>query len=180
MRIVLPSVEYQVTRHSLAARPPSLDGKVVAFTDTWNKSKADGSVEKYPLMLELEKLLRGRFRLSGCLWFHKTDRAMPLPPQVVEDIVQKADVVIIGGCWGGGPTSAVVKDSVGLEKQGKPTITIVHKSVEKLGLASCAAEGMPDLPFLFEPIPNEGNLTTEPRQIAVANIEHVISSLTSK
>ena len=180
MRIMLPSVEYQVKRYSLAARPPNLDGKVVAFTDAWGYPQADGRVDMYPLMSELKKLLEESFRLSGSLWYHKINAAQPLPPEFIRDIEEKADVVINGECWGGGETVSIVEDAVELEKRGKPTITIAHKSMEKLCRAFCAAGGMPDLPFLFEPLPDERNVTTDAEQLARANVEHVISSLTSK
>jgi hypothetical protein len=179
MRVILPLVEYQVKKRSLAKRPPTLDGKVVAFTDAWAYRQADGSQVMYPLMAELKKLLEKRFKLAGTLWFVKVKPTVPLSPDVIQEIEKKADVVINGECWGGGETVTITNDAVELEKMGKPTITIAQQTMHKLVLAFCAAAGMPDLPFLVEPNPDRGNMAADAAGIAKANIEHVVSSLTA-
>lgn len=179
MRIRLPSAEYGPERRPLALRPATLDGKVVAFTDAFGCPQPDGSVRASPMMLELKRLLEIRFALAGTLWFTKNNVLDPLSPQVLQEIKEKADVVINGECWGS-ETVAGLRDAVTLEKLGKPTITLGYESLRQFFVSIAAAEGMPDLPFFGEPQPLVGNAIDDVEAAARDNIELVVSSLTAK
>ncbi len=72
-----------------------------------------------------------------------------------------------------------MRDAIELEKRGKPTITVTHDKFERAAHAHAKSLGMPDLPLLVEPAPKGGNLTTEAPQVAQANLDLVIQSLTS-
>ncbi|MFC1933533.1 hypothetical protein ACFLWC_04455 [Chloroflexota bacterium] len=179
MRIMVPSVQYQVERHSLAPRPTTLDGKTVAFVDTAGYPQPDGSIKMYPLMSELKRLLEKRFKLAGCLWYQRTNPTHTLSEEVIRDIAEKSDVIINGECWGS-ETVNIVRDAVELEKLGKPTITLAYETIRALWVTVTTAEGMPDLPLLIEEQPAVGNISVNPEETAEANIERVLSSLTSK
>jgi len=73
-----------------------------------------------------------------------------------------------------------VRDAVELERRGKPTITIAHDKFERAARAHARSLGMPDLPLLVEPAPKGGNLSSDAPQVARANLDLVIRSLTSQ
>ncbi len=71
-----------------------------------------------------------------------------------------------------------MRDAVELEQRGKPTITIAHDKFERASRAHAKSLGMPDLPLLVEPAPKGGNISTDVRELAEANLDLVIRSLT--
>ena len=66
-----------------------------------------------------------------------------------------------------------------LEENGKPTITISHDKFERAAKSHAKGLGMPDLPLLVEPAPKGGNISTDVRELAEANLDLVIRSLTA-
>jgi hypothetical protein len=71
-----------------------------------------------------------------------------------------------------------VRDAVELEENGKPTITISHDKFERAAKSHAKGLGMPDLPLLIEPAPKGGNVSTDVRDIAEANLDLVVRALT--
>ncbi len=72
-----------------------------------------------------------------------------------------------------------MRDAIELEQSGKPTITVTHDKFERAARSHAKSLGMPDLPLLVEPAPKGGNISTDVRDIAEANLDLVIRSLTS-
>ena len=71
-----------------------------------------------------------------------------------------------------------MRDAVELEQNGKPTITIAHDKFEQAAKSHAKGLGMPDLPLLIEPAPKGGNVSTDVRDIAEANLDLVVRALT--
>ena len=72
-----------------------------------------------------------------------------------------------------------MRDAIELEQQGKPTVTVAHDKFERAARSHAKSLGMPDLPLLIEPAPKGGNISTDVRDIAEANLDLVIRALTS-
>ena len=98
MRVLLPSAMFLDEVSSLAPRPASLKGKVVGFLDGWGCRLDDGSFGMYPLMDELRRLLEERCGLGGHIWLHKPNISKDAPPEQMETLVERTDVVINGEC----------------------------------------------------------------------------------
>jgi hypothetical protein len=96
MRVVLPSVEYVVPGLRLAPRPGSLEGKVIGFLDGWGRRNPDGSLGMYPLMEALWEELRSKFNVKGYLWLKKPSISEPVPADLLEDFLARADLVVNG------------------------------------------------------------------------------------
>ncbi len=72
-----------------------------------------------------------------------------------------------------------MRDAIELEQQGKPTVTVAHDKFERAARSHAKSLGMPDLPLLIEPAPKGGNISTDVRDIAEANMDLVIRALTA-
>ena len=72
-----------------------------------------------------------------------------------------------------------MRDAIDLEQQGKPTVTVTHDKFERAARSHAKSLGMPDLPLLIESAPKGGNISTDVRKIAEANLDLVIHALTS-
>ncbi len=70
-------------------------------------------------------------------------------------------------------------DAVEIERQGKPTITIVHDAFERAARLHARALGLPDLPLLVEPTPRGGTISFDVDDVAEKPIAAVLQALTA-
>ncbi len=70
-------------------------------------------------------------------------------------------------------------DAVEIERQGKPTVTIVHDAFERAARLHARALGLPDLPLLVEPTPRGGTISFDVEDFAQEAIAAVLQALTA-
>jgi hypothetical protein len=90
----------------------------------------------------------------------KTQFAMPLPEDLVEELIRECDVVVIGVGDCGSCSASAVADSIALEAVGIPTAVICTDAFVEPSSAMAALKGAPDFPYLLTPHPI-ANLTPE-------------------
>lgn len=72
---------------SVARRVPDFNGKVVGFL--WNE-KPNGNI----LLDRIRERFTQQFNLSGTVWHSKETASRPASPVILEDLADRADVVI--------------------------------------------------------------------------------------
>ena len=85
LTVYSPVGEVTPRSSSLAARPPSLRGRVVGFLD---ESLSDGYFER------LRELLEEQVGPEEILYWRKPNRSAPAPRPMMEEIVARCQVVV--------------------------------------------------------------------------------------
>jgi len=132
-----------------APRPESLDGLRVALL---GNTKRNADVILDAVGAELSE----RFRLAGLVRLTKTQFAMPLPDELVEELVREADVVVIGVGDCGSCSASAVADGITLEIAGLPAAVICTEAFETTSRAMAGLKNASEYPFLLteHPIAN--------------------------
>lgn len=136
-----------------APRPESLDGLRVALL---GNTKRNADVILDAVGAELAE----RYRLAGLVRLTKTQFAMPLPDELVEELVREADVVVIGVGDCGSCSASAVADGITMEIAGMPAAVIATEAFETTSRAMAGLKNAPEYPFLLTAHPI-ANLTVE-------------------
>jgi hypothetical protein len=100
-----------------------------------------------------------------------------LEPAVVEETAGRVDAIVSGVCTTPPSTTWGVIDSIGLERLGTPTVTLVADYYEPLLAETAAGEGMPGIRYALLPYPIEGTAADEVRAAARAVLPQVVAGL---
>jgi|SRR5918992_4216599 hypothetical protein len=76
-------------RNALASRQANVQGRTVGFL--WN-SKPNGDI----LFGRLEELLRQKYEITGTIYRRKPTASIPASKQALDELAEKADVVVVG------------------------------------------------------------------------------------
>lgn len=88
LRVLDPTAETLPQDGHMAARPGSLDGKVVGLL-------ANGKRNSDRLLYYVYELLAERYQVAGVIPVDKRDASRPAAPQFMKEVSQ-ADVVLVG------------------------------------------------------------------------------------
>ncbi len=79
----------------LAPRLDSLAGRTIAFIDAWGHRAGDVN-HMYPLFASLKRRLESEHGVAESLWFPKESVSKGLSPAALEEVVARAEAVIVG------------------------------------------------------------------------------------
>ena len=96
VKILVPDTQYRKQGLRLAARPDSLAGATIGFLDGWGFREADGTTTMYPLMRELQRLLKERLGIADIIWQKKGNVAQRAPAAQLDALAARSLVVING------------------------------------------------------------------------------------
>lgn len=132
-----------------APRPPSLDGIRIGLLGN-TKRNADHILDA--VGAELSQ----RHDAVTLVQRTKTQFAMPLPVDLIEELIRECDVVVIGVGDCGSCSASAVADGIALERVGIPTAVICTDAFVDPSTAMAGLKGAPDYPFLLtqHPIAN--------------------------
>ena len=136
-----------------AARPQTLSGLRIGLLGN-TKRNAD-------LILDaIGAQLADRNQVVTLVPRTKTQFAMPLPVELIEELVTECDVVVIGVGDCGSCSASAVADGITLENVGIPTAVICTDAFVQPSSAMAGLKGVPDFPFLTTAHPI-ANLTAD-------------------
>lgn len=131
---------------AVAPRPRSLNGIRIGLLGN-TKRNAD-------LILDaVGAQLAGRHDAVTLVPRTKTQFAMPLPVDLIEELVRECDVVVIGVGDCGSCSASAVADGIALERVGIPTAVICTDAFVDPSTAMAGLKGAPDFSFLLTPHP---------------------------
>lgn len=136
-----------------APRPEALDGLRVGLLEN-TKRNADR------ILAALGTELGARNRLGGLVHRTKHVFAMPLPEDLVEELLNECDVVVVGVGDCGSCSASAVADGIALERMGIPTAVVCTESFVAPSQAMAELKGAPEYDFLLTPHPI-ANLTDD-------------------
>ncbi|GAA4415751.1 UGSC family (seleno)protein [Georgenia halophila] len=147
------SRESVTTARSDAPRPDSLDGLRVGLLENGKRNAAQ--------ILDAVGEVLVREHGAGVLVRRlKKQFAMPLPDELLEDLVNECDVVVLGVGDCGSCSASAVADGIALETAGTPSAVICTEAFEATSTAMAELKGDPGYPFLLTGHP-VANLTDE-------------------
>lgn len=135
-----------------APRPPSLSGLRIGLLGN-TKRNADLILDAVGAQLAEQNDVTLIART-------KTQFAMPLPAELIEDLVRDCDVVVIGVGDCGSCSASAVADGITLESVGIPTAVICTDAFVQPSSAMAGLKGAPDFPYLITAHPI-ANLTSD-------------------
>jgi hypothetical protein len=136
-----------------APRPESLDGLRIGLLGN-TKRNADVILDA------VGATLAERYDVAGLVPLTKTQFAMPLPDELIEDLVRECDVVVIGVGDCGSCSASAVADGITMEIAGVPAAVIATTAFESTSRAMAGLKNAPEYPFLLTEHPI-ANLTAE-------------------
>ncbi|RKT35739.1 hypothetical protein DEU34_0242 [Microbacterium sp. AG1240] len=164
--IIDPTARHQVGASAAAAaapRPDSLAGLRIGLLEN-TKRNADG------ILAALGAELAARNDVESLVHLTKTVFAMPLPVDLVEELINECDVVVVGVGDCGSCSASAVADGIALERMGIPTAVICTDSFVAPSQAMAGLKGAPEFPFLqtAHPIANLSDAGVEERGRSLA------------
>jgi len=129
-----------------APRPQTLDGLRVGLLGN-TKRNADVILDA------VGDALAERFQIADLVRLTKTQFAMPLPDELVEELVRECDVVVIGVGDCGSCSASAVADGITMEIAGVPAAVICTEAFETTSRAMAGLKNAPAYPFLLTPHP---------------------------
>lgn len=166
--IIDPTARHQVGASAAAAeapRPKSLAGLRIGLLEN-TKRNADR------ILAALGEELAARNEVDSLVHLTKTVFAMPLPVDLVEELINECDVVVVGVGDCGSCSASAVADGIALERMGIPTAVICTDSFVAPSEAMAGLKGAPEFPFLrtAHPISNlsDEGISERGRSLAAA------------
>lgn len=153
-----------------APRPQSLAGLRVGLLGN-TKRNADVILDA------VGAALAERFPVADLVRLTKTQFAMPLPDDLVEELVRECDVVVIGVGDCGSCSASAVADGITMEIAGVPAAVICTEAFETTSRAMAGLKNAPGYPFILtaHPIANLSDEQIADRAGALA--DEVVSRL---
>lgn len=136
-----------------APRPESLAGLRIGLLGN-TKRNADVILDA------VGAALAERFPVAELVRRTKTQFAMPLPDELIEELVRECDVVVIGVGDCGSCSASAVADGITMEIAGVPAAVIATTAFETTSRAMAGLKNAPEYPFLLTEHPI-ANLTAE-------------------
>ncbi|MCR2811264.1 MULTISPECIES: UGSC family (seleno)protein [unclassified Microbacterium] len=136
-----------------AARPETLAGLRIGLLGN-TKRNADSILDA------IGARLADRHAQIALIPRTKTQFAMPLPVELVEELIRDCDVVVIGVGDCGSCSASAVADAIALESVGIPTAVICTDAFVQPSSAMAGLKGAPDFPYLLTAHPI-ANLTAD-------------------
>ena len=132
-------------------RVASLDGLRVGLLENTKRNASE-------ILDALGALLQEQKGSGDLVRRTKTQFAMPLTEELIEDLRNECDVVVIGVGDCGSCSAAAVADGIALEQLGIPTAVICTDAFESTSRAMAGLKGRPDYPFIVteHPVANLG------------------------
>lgn len=125
----------------LATRPADLRGARVGLLENTKHNAA-------MLLDDLAELLQGRHGAGPVLRRTKTAFALPLPDELLQELVRDCDVVITGVGDCGSCSASAVADGIALERAGVPTAVICSDAFTATAGGMAELHGVPDYAYL--------------------------------
>lgn len=147
--IIDPTARHRDGASAVPARAPrsaSLEGLRIGLLEN-TKRNADR------ILAALGEELAARNGLASLVHRTKQVFAMPLPADLVEELIIECDVVVIGVGDCGSCSASAVADGIALERMGIPTAVICTESFVAPSQAMAELKGAPEFPFLLTPHP---------------------------
>lgn len=132
-----------------AARPDGFPGLRIGLLEN-TKHNADR------ILKALGEELAQRHDVGALVHRTKPVFAMPLPEDLVEELIRECDVVVIGVGDCGSCSASAVADGIALERVGIPTAVICTDAFVAPSQAMADLKGAPEYPFVLtaHPIAN--------------------------
>ncbi|MFC7404704.1 UGSC family (seleno)protein [Georgenia alba] len=152
--IIDPTRRSTVTAtRSDAPRPESLAGLRVGLLENGKRNAAQ-------ILDAVGRVLAERHGTGPMVPKLKRQFAMPLPEELVEELVQECDVVVIGVGDCGSCSASAVADGIRLEQAGVPAAVVCTDAFEATSRAMAELKGDERYPFILTEHP-VANLTHE-------------------
>lgn len=129
-----------------ARRPDTLEGLRVGLLENTKRNAA-------AILAAVGEELAARHEVAALVHRTKTAFAMPLPLDLVEELINECDVVVIGVGDCGSCSASAVADGIALERMGVPTVVICTDAFAAPSKAMADLKGAPEFPFLQTPHP---------------------------
>jgi hypothetical protein len=129
-----------------AARPDGFSGLRIGLLEN-TKHNADH------ILSALGDALAERHDVGALVHRTKPVFAMPLPEDLVEELIRECDVVVIGVGDCGSCSASAVADGIALERVGIPTAVICTDAFIAPSKAMAGLKGAPEYPFVLTPHP---------------------------
>ena len=118
----------------LAPRPAELTGRTVAVVD--NGKQNAGS-----FVAQLAEELKARFGVGEVIVRKKPIATVEAPVELLQELSDKADVVMIGVGDCGSCSAAAIADGIALERMGTPTSVVCTESFKATADAMASLKG---------------------------------------
>jgi hypothetical protein len=155
MQIYRPDGDIGQAPAALAASPSSLSGLRVAVLDNGKPNAAF-------VMTRLAESLAARAGATVTAVLKKGPRgesanaAVPCDPEIFDQVVAAADVVITGTADCGSCTAYSVYDGIEFEKAGRPAVVVTTTEFQPIAATMAEHFGLPDLRVVVLPHPIGG------------------------
>jgi hypothetical protein len=120
----------------LAPRPADLKGRTVALVD-------NGKQNANVFVAQLKDELVSRYGVGEVLIRKKPIATVEAPTELLQELAEKADVVMIGVGDCGSCSAAAIADGISLERLGTPTSVVCTESFKATADAMAALKGAP-------------------------------------
>ena len=87
LRVLDPTVQPIPTEGVVAARPETLDGKVIGLL-------ANGKLNSEEILALTQEVLADRYEFKGVVARNKRNASRPCPEEIIDELVEQCDVVI--------------------------------------------------------------------------------------
>ena len=105
------------------------------------------------LLDDLAELLQREHGAAGVLRRTKTAFALPLPDELLQELVRECDVVVTGVGDCGSCSASAVADGIALERAGVPAAVICSDAFTATASGMAEVQGAPDYAYLTTPHP---------------------------
>lgn len=87
LRVLDPTVQPIPAEGVVAARPETLDGKVIGLL-------ANGKLNSEEILALTQEVLADRYEFKGVVARNKRNASRPCPDEIIDELVEQCDVVI--------------------------------------------------------------------------------------
>ena len=119
---------------ALAARPADLTGRTVALVDNGKQNAGN-------FVAQLGEELKARYGVADVLIRKKPVATVEAPAELLQELADKADVVMIGVGDCGSCSAAAIADGIALERLGTPTSVVCTESFKATADAMAGLKG---------------------------------------
>ena len=134
---------------TLAPRPAELSGVKIGLLE-------NGKQNARPLLEEIAGVLRERYAVGEATIRRKDVFAAPAPPELVDEMSARCDVVITGVGDCGSCSASAVADGILFERHGTPAAVICSDAFRTTAGAMAEVQGAPGYDYITTPHPVAG------------------------
>src|SRR5947207_11736599 len=155
-----------------AARPTRLDGLVVGLVANPKKNAE-------PFLDAVGELLAAEHGTADVVRTRKTSITDPIAPAVLDELVQRCDVVLIGVGDCGSCSAAAVADGIAFEAAGVPAAVICSDAFTVTAGAMAELRGAPGYRYATTPHPVAVLTADQVKDRAAQVVDDVVTLLTT-